>query len=421
MGMTLSEKILARHAGRAAVAAGELVPCRVDFSFGSDLTVPPAAAAFRRMGGTALADPTRVALVQDHFQPAKDIASAELGREVRRFAAGQPGVNYYEVGQGGICHVVIPDDGLVVPGDLVVGADSHTCTYGALGCFATGVGATDLAAVWALGETWLRVPETVRVRFHGAPGPCTGGKDLALRLLKEIGVAGALYRALELSGAAVAALGMADRFTLCNMAIEAGAKAGLIAADEVTQAYLAGRARRPAVALAADPDAAVERTLDLDVAGLAPQVAAPFSPANVQDVDAVAGTPVDQVFIGSCTNGRIEDLRLAARVLGDRRVHPRTRLLVIPGSQAVLAQAVAEGLVARLLAAGATIGPPTCGPCLGGHLGVLAGGEVGLFTTNRNFVGRAGARDARVYLANPAVAAATAVCGAIADPREVAP
>jgi 3-isopropylmalate/(R)-2-methylmalate dehydratase large subunit len=419
-GMTITEKILASRAGKASVRPGELIFAKVDFSMGSDVTVPLSAVSLRSMGTDRLHDPSRVAMVQDHFVPAKDIASAKLSKATRDFAASQPGVNYFEVGRAGICHTVIPDEGLVVPGDVVVGADSHTCTYGALGNFATGVGSTDLAAVWALGETWFKVPSSIKVVYRGKAGHMIMGKDLILAVCGKLGIDGATYQALEFTGEPLKHLNMNDRFTITNMAIECGAKNGIIAVDDVTLAYGKNRWQRKPEIFNSDPDAEYAQTLEIDLDGMEPQVAAPFLPSNVKGVSQVAGVKIDQVFIGSCTNGRIEDYRIAAAIMGDRKVHPRVRMLIIPASHKIQQMLVAEGLMAKFLEAGAEIGPSTCGPCIGGHMGILAGGEVGFYTSNRNFVGRNGAKDAQVYLGSPAIAAATAVAGEIVDPRPTA-
>lgn len=420
MGMTLTEKILADHAGKTSVRPGDLLFCRIDFAMASDVTTPLSAEVLKRMGSGRIWDPNKAGIVQDHFVPAKDIKSAELSRTTREFAASQPGVHYFEIGRAGICHVVIPDAGLVVPGDVAVGADSHTCTYGALGLFSTGVGSTDLAAAWALGETWFKVPSTIKIIFRGKAGPYIMGKDLVLRLLGEIGVEGAVYQALEFEGEAISDFGMPDRFTITNMAIEAGAKNGIIAADEKTLDWIKPRTSRTPVVHRSDPDAEFARVIEIDIDGMEPQVAAPFRPDNVGPVSKVAGTKVNQIFAGSCTNGRVEDYRILAKVMAGRKVHPDIRLLVLPASHQVTEQLAQEGILQALMAAGAEIGPSTCGPCIGGHMGVLAAGEVGLYTSNRNFVGRVGARDARVYLASPAVAGATAVTGVITDPNELA-
>ena len=417
MGMTIAEKILAAHAGVPAVKPGELHFAKLDLVMGTDVTTALSAEVFAQMGATRVFDPDKIALVNDHFVPAKDIAAATLAQTMKRFAERHGIRHYFELGRSGICHTLIPDEGLVVPADLVVGADSHTCTYGAVGAFATGVGSTDMAAAWALGETWFRVPETIRVIFRGRLPEWVGGKDLILRLLADLGEEGARYKALEFSGETIEALPMAGRFTVCNMAIEAGAKTGIIPADEVTRDYLRGRTERSGVYHRTDPDARYARTVDYDVGNLDPLVACPYSPANVKPVGQVEALPVDQVVLGSCTNGRVEDFRIAAAILKSRTVHPKVRLIAIPGSQAVFRQLLNEGIISILAEAGATVAPPTCGPCIGGHMGVLGPGERGLFTTNRNFKGRNGHPTSEVYLSGPAVAAATAVTGHITDPR----
>lgn len=417
MGMTIAEKILAAHAGVPAVRPGELHFAKLDLVMGTDVTTALSAEVFAQMGVTRVFDPDKIALVNDHFVPAKDIAAATLAQTMKRFAERHGIRHYFELGRSGICHTLIPDEGLVVPADLVIGADSHTCTYGAVGAFATGVGSTDMAAAWALGETWFRVPETIRVIFRGRLPEWVGGKDLILRLLADLGEEGARYKALEFSGETIEALPMAGRFTVCNMAIEAGAKTGIIPADEVTRDYLRGRTERSGVYHRADPDARYARSVDYDVGNLEPLVACPYSPANVKPVGQVEALPVDQVVLGSCTNGRVEDFRIAAAILKSRAVHPKVRLIAIPGSQAVFRQLLNEGIISILAEAGATIAPPTCGPCIGGHMGVLGPAERGLFTTNRNFKGRNGHPTSEVYLSGPAVAAATAVTGHITDPR----
>jgi 3-isopropylmalate/(R)-2-methylmalate dehydratase large subunit len=417
MGMTIAEKILAAHAGVPAVRPGELHFATLDLVMGTDVTTALSAEVFAQMGAERVFDPDKIALVNDHFVPAKDIAAATLAQTMRRFAERYSIRHYFELGRSGICHTIVPDEGLVVPGDLVVGADSHTCTYGAVGAFATGIGSTDMAAAWALGETWFRIPETIQVIVRGRLSEWVGGKDLILRLVADLGEEGARYKALEFAGETIEALSMAGRFTVCNMAIEAGAKTGIIPADDVTREYLRGRSRREGVHHRPDPDALYARTVEYDVRGLEPLVACPYSPANVKPVSQMEALPVDQVVLGSCTNGRVEDFRVAASILKSRSVHPKVRLIAIPGSQAVLRQLLDEGIVAILVEAGATISPPTCGPCIGGHMGVLGPGERGLFTTNRNFKGRNGHPTSEVYLSGPAVAAATAVTGKITDPR----
>ncbi|MEJ5185582.1 MAG: 3-isopropylmalate dehydratase large subunit [Candidatus Geothermincolales bacterium] len=420
MGSTITEKILAHHAGVEKVTSGELITARVDLALANDVTAPLAIEAFRKMGAERVFDPRKVALLPDHFAPARDIAAAENCALMRRFAREQGIVHYYEVGKVGIEHVLVPEQGLVLPGDLVVGADSHTCTYGALGAFSTGVGSTDLAMAWALGEIWLRVPKTLKFVYKGRLRPWVGGKDLILYTIGKIGVDGALYRAMEFSGPVVEELSMDARFTMANMAIEAGAKNGIFHVDDVTREWLKGRAEREYLEFSSDPDAEYERVYEFDVSELEPQVALPHLPSNVKPVTEVGEVEVDQVVIGSCTNGRLEDMEVAWRILKGKKVHPRVRLLVFPGSQEIIREMASRGWLESLVEAGAVISPPTCGPCLGGHMGVLAAGERAVSTTNRNFVGRMGHRDSEVYLAGPAVAAATAVLGRIAHPEEVA-
>jgi 3-isopropylmalate/(R)-2-methylmalate dehydratase large subunit len=415
--MTITEKILAAHAGREAVHPGELIQVRVDVALANDITAPLAIRVFREIGTARVFDPERVALVADHFVPNKDIASAEQAKVVRDFAREQGVRHYYEPGTGGVEHVILPEMGIVGPGDLVLGADSHTCTYGALGAFSAGVGSTDLGAVLATGETWLKVPPTIRVVYEGDLRPWVGGKDLILHTLGRIGVEGASYKSLEFTGPVIERLPMDDRFTLANMAVEGGAKNGIVPPDETTRAYAEGRTLREAVYHSSDPDAEVDRELNIDVSGLELQVAFPHAPDNVRPISEAGEVPLDQVFIGSCTNGRLSDLRAAASLLKGRTVTPRTRVIVLPGSRAVFQEAVQEGLIEIFLEAGVTVGPPSCGPCLGGHLGILAAGERALGTSNRNFVGRMGHPESEVFLAGPAVAAASAVLGRIASPE----
>ncbi|MDI6711014.1 MAG: 3-isopropylmalate dehydratase large subunit [Thermoanaerobacterales bacterium] len=419
MGMTITEKILARHAGRETVRPGELISARVDAVLANDITAPLAIQEFAKTGVDRVFDPDRVYLVPDHFVPNKDIKSAEQAKVMRDFARARGLTHYFEVGRMGIEHCLLPEQGLVGPGEVVIGADSHTCTYGALGAFATGVGSTDLAAAMALGETWFKVPETVRFVYEGELPEWVGGKDLILHTIGDIGVEGALYKAMEFTGPVISALSMDGRFTMCNMAIEAGAKNGIVPPDEKTEAYVRGRAVRPYELLQSDPDAGYARTITYDVSRLEPVVAFPHRPDNTRPVSRATHVEIDQAVIGSCTNGRIEDLRLAARVLDGRRVHDRVRLIVIPGTQRIYQQAVDEGLISVFIRAGAAVSTPTCGPCLGGHMGILARGERAIATTNRNFVGRMGHPESEVYLSNPAVAAASAVLGRIAHPAEV--
>ena len=419
MPMTITEKILAKHAGLESVAPGDLVEAKVDLAFAHDFTAPIAIQVFKQIGAPKVFDRKRVALVADHFVPNKDIASAEQAKLMREFAREQDLELYYEVGEAGIGHVLLPEQGLVVPGQLVIGADSHTCAYGALGAFSTGVGSTDFAAVMATGETWLRVPPTIRVEYTGTLRPLVGGKDLILRLIGEIGVEGALYAALEFCGDVVGKLSMPHRFAMANMAIEAGAKNGIIVPDETTKAYVQGRARWEPLYLASDAGARYEKTITIDVSALEPQIAFPPSPANVRPVSEAKNIALDQVFIGSCTNGWLEDLRDAAKILKGRKKAKGLRLIVIPASPTILKEATKEGLVEIFLEAGAVVGPPCCGPCLGGHMGILASGERALATTNRNFVGRMGHPKSEVFLCNPFIAAASAVLGRIGSPDEL--
>jgi len=419
MGMTMAEKILAAHAGLEEVAPGQFIRARVDLVLANDITAPIAIREFQRIGVGEVWDRERVVLVPDHFAPNKDIKSAEQCKLVREFGRQQRLPHYFEVGRMGIEHVLLPEQGLVMPGDLVVGADSHTCTYGALGAFATGMGSTDIAVAWATGKTWLKVPETIKLVYHGQLPRWVGGKDLILHTIGDIGVDGALYAAMEFTGETIEQLSMAGRFTMANMAVEAGAKAGLFPVDEKTLAYIEPRARRPYTVYQADPDACYARVIEYDVSALEPQVAFPPLPSNVRPLSQVGEIAIDQVVIGSCTNGRLEDLQVAARVLKGHKVHPRVRCIVIPGTQEIFLQAVREELAEVFVEAGAVFSTPTCGPCLGGHMGVLAAGERCVSTTNRNFVGRMGHPESEVYLASPAVAAASAVLGRIGGPLEL--
>ncbi|MDK2816318.1 MAG: 3-isopropylmalate/(R)-2-methylmalate dehydratase large subunit [Moorella sp. (in: firmicutes)] len=418
MGMTITEKILAAHAGLEKVEPGQLINARIDLALGNDITAPLAIQEFKKLGLKRVFDPERVVLVPDHFTPAKDIKSAEQAKILRDFAREQGLAHYFEIGRMGIEHCLLPEAGLVGPGDLVIGADSHTCTYGALGAFATGVGSTDLAAAMATGELWFKVPETILFRYHGKLKPWVGGKDLILYTIGQIGVDGARYMAMEFTGEAIAELSMDGRFTMANMAIEAGAKNGIFPVDEKTIAYIQGRLQREYRIYQSDPDAGYAREIDIDVCRIEPQVALPHLPENARSVREIGEIKIDQVVIGSCTNGRLEDLRVAAEILKGQKVHPEVRLIVIPGTQKIYAEALAEGLINIFIEAGAAVSTPTCGPCLGGHMGILAKGERALATTNRNFVGRMGHPESEVYLAGPAVAAASAVKGRIAAPEE---
>lgn len=424
MGQTITEKILAAHSGRDEVRPGDIVMCKVDLAMANDVTAPPAVDAFRSMGAEKVWDRSKVALVASHFVPAKDIASASLMSRMRTFARDQDVEHFFEVGRGGIEHVLLPEEALVAPGDVVIGADSHSCTYGALGCFSTGVGSTDLAAVWATGEIWLRVPASMKIVYDGRPAPWIVGKDMILAVIADIGDDGAAYMAMEHTGLAISHLSMDSRSTLANMAIEAGAKSGIVPPDEVTEAYVlerqaaVGRAREYDM-LRSDPDAEYEMEVRINAAELEPMVARPSLPSRSVPVSEVAGVRVDQVFIGSCTNAKIEDLRLAAHVLGQEKVAEHVRLMVTPATQRVWRQANDEGLLDLFAAAGASVSTPTCGACLGAHMGVLGPDEVCVSTSNRNYVGRMGDRSAMVYLANPAVAMATAVAGEIVHPSAV--
>jgi 3-isopropylmalate/(R)-2-methylmalate dehydratase large subunit len=419
MGYTLSEKILAAHAGVEEARAGQFVDVEVDIVLSNDITAPISIREFEKLGAERVFDPERVVMVADHFAPNKDIKSAQQCLVMRRFAQEQSMPHHFDVGRMGIEHVLLPEHGLVVPGDVVVGADSHTCTYGALGSFATGMGSTDIAVAMATGRTWMRVPETVLLLYHGELQPWVGGKDLILHSIGQIGVSGARYQAIEFAGPAVDALSLEGRLTMANMAVEAGAKAGLFGVDNVTRAYVDARAKRPYRVYEADADAVYGQVVEIDVGQIEPQVAFPHLPENTRSVHQAGDIQIDQSIIGSCTNGRLEDLQVAADVLGGRQVYPNVRCIVIPGSQQVYLDALRRGLVERFIEAGAIVSTPTCGPCLGGHMGVLAAGERAVSTTNRNFRGRMGHPESEVYLAGPAVAAASAVAGRIAGPEEV--
>jgi len=419
VGMTITEKIFAAHAGKSETRAGEMVFACIDLILGTDITTALSAEVFDAMGTGEVFDPSKIALVNDHFVPAKDIKAAELSKTMREFAKRHGVKNYFEVGRSGICHVILPEKGLVLPGDLVVGADSHTCTYGALGAFSTGIGSTDMAAAWALGETWFKIPESIKIVYGGEIPEWVCGKDIILYTISDLGVEGAVYKALEFRGEALKQLSMSERLTICNMAIEAGAKAGIMEVDETTEKYLKGRAHREYKVYRSDRDASYADVREYDLASLEPLVALPYLPSNVKRVNELETTRIDQVVIGSCTNGRIEDLRSAAKLLSSRKVHPDVRLLIIPGSQDVYLNMLKEGLGTVFTEAGGMICPPSCGPCIGGHLGVLGPEEVGLYTTNRNFVGRNGHPTSKVYLSGPAVAAASAVTGVITHPAKI--
>lgn len=413
---TLAQKILQKHTDDAVGDAGQIIRCRVSMVLANDITAPLAIESFRAMGATRVFDRDRVALVMDHFTPQKDIDAAIQVKFTRNFAREMAITHYYEGGDCGVEHALLPELGLVGPGDVVVGADSHTCTYGGLGAFATGLGSTDVAAAMALGETWFKVPPTIRATFDGVLPRHVGAKDLILTLIGAIGVDGALYRALEFDGTAIEALDVEGRMTMANMAIEAGGKAGLFAADARTLAYCKAAGRTGDEPLAADAGATYERELHFDVSTMTPVVACPHLPDNVKPVREVQGVSVDQVVIGSCTNGRISDLREAAAVLGGRKVARGVRCIVLPATPGIWRQALREGLIETFMEAGCIVGPATCGPCLGGHMGILADGERAIATTNRNFRGRMGSLESEVYLSGPAVAAASAVTGVITDP-----
>jgi len=407
------------HTDLKDIAPGQLINARVDIALGNDITAPIAIREFRAAGGKKVFDKNKVALVLDHFTPNKDISSAEQCKEVREFAVEHGVVHFYEGGQVGVEHALLPEKGIVLPGDLVVGADSHTCTYGALGAFATGVGSTDLAAAMLTGELWFKVPESIKFVVYGKLPKWVSGKDLILNIIGRIGVDGALYQAMEFTGETIAALPMADRLSMANMAIEAGAKNGIFAPDAITEAYVQPRAKRPYTFYTSDADAAYTQVIEIDAASLEPQVAFPHLPSHVKGVSQAGHVKIDQSLIGSCTNGRIEDLRIAAGILKNRKAAPYVRLIVVPATPLIYKQAMKEGLLDIFLDANAVISPPSCGACLGGHLGILAAGEKSVATTNRNFVGRMGHPKSEVYLASPAVAAASAVLGRIASPEEL--
>lgn len=419
MGMTITEKILQDHTNLPEIHPGMLINAKVDIALGNDITAPIAIREFLSAGGKEVFDRNRVIFVLDHFTPNKDIASAEQCRYIREFAHERRLTHFFEGGNCGVEHALLPELGLVLPGDLIVGADSHTCTYGALGAFATGVGSTDLAAAMLTGELWFKVPTTIKFVLRGRRNKWVGGKDLILHIIGRIGVDGARYQAMEFTGEAIDDLSIADRLTMANMAIEAGAKNGIFIPDEKTRAYVEGRAKRPYRFYQSDPDANYAEVIEIDISHLEPQVALPHLPSNVKGVREIGQINIDQAYIGSCTNGRIEDLRLAAEVIRGRKVHPYVRLIVVPATPQVWKQAMREGLFEIFLEAGGIISPPTCGACLGGHMGILGKGERAIATTNRNFVGRMGHPESEVYLANPAVAAASAVAGRIISPEDL--
>ena len=419
MGMTMTQKILAAHAGLESVAAGQLIEASLDLVLANDITGPVAIREAERLNKKTVFDKDKIALVPDHFAPNKDIKSAEHCKCVREYAKAQGITNYFEVGEMGIEHALLPEKGLIVAGETCIGADSHTCTYGALGGFSTGVGSTDMGAGMITGRAWFKVPSAIRVVLTGKPGKWVGGKDVILHLIGMIGVDGALYRSLEFTGDGVANLSMDDRFTIANMAIEAGAKNGIFPVDDKTVAYMKEHSDKAYTVYEPDEDAEYDETVTIDLGDLEPTVAFPHLPENTKTVSESGHVEIDQVVIGSCTNGRIEDMRMAAKVLQGRKVKKGIRCIVIPATQAVYLQSIEEGLTQTFIQAGAIVSTPTCGPCLGGYMGILAAGERAVSTTNRNFVGRMGHVESEVYLASPAVAAASAVLGKISEPSEL--
>jgi 3-isopropylmalate/(R)-2-methylmalate dehydratase large subunit len=420
MGMTLTEKILARHAGLDTVEPGQIINANVDLVLANELSAAVAIGVMRKIkGAQRVFDHSKIALVEDHFVPAKDAQSASLAKLMKDFAREQQIEHFFDVGRGGIEHVVLPEEGLVAPGELIVGGDSHTCTYGALGAFATGMGSTDIAAAFVLGEVWLKVPASIKIVYNGEPGRMVYAKDIMLRTVGELGIDGATYRAIEYQGTTVDSLSITGRITMANMAIEAGAKNGIFQADEKTIAFVKERTDRPFIVERPDADAVYERVISIDVASLEPQIARPHTPDNVYPISDVTrdDIPVDQVFIGSCTNGYMEDLRIVAKILEGKRIAPSLRVIVNPGSQKVWMQAAQEGVLTTLAAAGCAVNTPGCGACFGGHMGTLGDGERAISTTNRNYVGRMGSPKAEIYLASPATCAASALTGKITDPR----
>ena len=419
MGQTISEKILAAHCGKKFVEPGEFIEPRVDIALGNDITSPLAIKEFRKTGAKKIFDRNKVVLVMDHFTPNKDINSAEQVKFIREFAKEQKIVNYFEGNDVGVEHALLPEKGIVVPGDLVIGADSHTCTYGALGAFSTGVGSTDLAAAMITGKIWLKVPQSIKFIYTGKLQKWVSGKDLILFTIGKIGVEGAMYKAMEFTGPVIDRLTMSDRFTMANMAIEAGGKNGIFHPDKATMEYVRNHSSKKGKIYESDPDASYSEIVEIDCSKLAPQVSMPFLPSNAKPANELNDIEIDQVVIGSCTNGRIEDFRIAAKILRGKKTSKGIRLLIIPATPAIWSQANKEGLFDIFMKCGAIISPPTCGPCLGGHMGILAKGERCVATTNRNFVGRMGHTLSEVYLASPAVAAASAIRGRITDPNQL--
>ncbi|MCI5725982.1 MAG: 3-isopropylmalate dehydratase large subunit [Clostridium sp.] len=419
MGMTMTQKILAAHAGLESVKAGQLIEAKLDLVLGNDITTPVAVNEFSKFGTDEVFSKTQIAIVPDHFTPNKDIKAAEQVKQIRQFAKDKGIVNFFEVGQMGIEHCIIPEKGLAVAGDVVIGADSHTCTYGALGAFSTGIGSTDMAAGMATGQCWFKVPSALKFVLKGKPAKWVSGKDIILHIIGMIGVDGALYKSMEFVGDGLKYLSMDDRFTMANMAIEAGGKNGIFPVDEKTEEYLKEHAQREWKKFEADEDAEYDEVYEIDLSTLRPTVSFPHLPDNTRTIDNVGDVAIDQVVIGSCTNGRMSDLRVARDILKGKKVNENIRCIVIPGTQKIYLQALEEGIVKDLIEAGAIVSTPTCGPCLGGHMGILAAGERAVSTTNRNFVGRMGHVDSEVYLASPAVAAASAITGKITDPETV--
>jgi len=415
----MTQKILADHAGLEHVVPGQLIKAKLDMVLGNDITSPVAISEFRKTGFKKVFDVNKIAIVPDHFTPNKDIKSAEQVRYIREFVKEMGIVHFFEVGQMGVEHALLPEKGLVVAGDVVIGADSHTCTYGALGAFSTGVGSTDMAAAMATGEAWFKVPEAIKFILKGKPGRWVSGKDIILHIIGMIGVDGALYKSMEFTGDGISHLGMDDRFTIANMAIEAGAKNGIFPVDEKTIEYMKEHSTKPYKIYEADEDAEYSQVYTIDLSEVKPTVAFPHLPENTKTIDQVGDVKIHQVVIGSCTNGRISDLRIAAEIMKGRKVHPDVRCIVIPATQKIWKQAMQEGLFDIFIDAGVAISTPTCGPCLGGHMGILAKGERAVATTNRNFVGRMGHTESEVYLASPAIAAASAIAGRIASPDEL--
>ncbi len=419
MGMTMTQKILAAHAGKASVAAGELIEAKLDLVLGNDVTTPVAITEFENAGFTKVFDKDKIAIVLDHFTPCKDINAAKLSLQARTFAKKHSITNFFDVGTMGIEHALLPEKGLIAAGECCIGADSHTCTYGALGAFSTGIGSTDMCAGMASGRAWFKVPAAIQFHLTGSLQPWVSGKDVILHIIGMIGVDGALYKSMEFTGPGVASLSMDDRFTIANMAIEAGAKNGIFPVDEKTVEYMTGRVNRPWTAYEPDPDAEYEKTIEIDLSAIEPTVSLPHLPSNTKTAREVAGMDIQQCVIGSCTNGRISDLRVAAKVMEGKKVADGVRCIVIPATQDVYMQALKEGLIETFITAGAVVSTPTCGPCLGGHMGVLYAGERAISTTNRNFVGRMGHVKSEVVLASPAVAAASAVKGTICTPDDL--